>query len=244
MKRSSGILFLLLPALLLCGCTLPGRTAPAATAAPAPVASEPVETPTPEPTATPEPTPVPTPEPTPVPTPTPVPPPEPTATPGPMDQEALDAELWRTDTLCAVAYLGRTDKTLPVGAPGLLAVGGYNWRYPFLGSLVGDQMIECGGDEVFALIPRTDVTLVVEQYTYDMNKGFLEGPGMVHAVTQSGRPLLVRGNTSDTMPNLAITLQSGGETVLYVLRPTRESGELLLTSDRILDITIKDFDLG
>ena len=50
-----------------------------------------------------------------------------------MTREELDEALFAADKLCAVAFLGYSTEQLNVSAPGLLATGGYNWMYPFLG---------------------------------------------------------------------------------------------------------------
>jgi len=161
-----------------------------------------------------------------------------------MELAEVDALLQEEDALCAVAYLGKTDKRLPVGAPSLLATGGYNWMYPFLGSIVGNQMVECGGDEVFAVIPRSDAVLTVQKYNFSMDYNFIEAPGEVLAVSRDGQPLLIRCNTADTLPNTVLTLQLGRESVQYIPRVTLGTGELLMTADRIWDFTIHDFQPG
>ena len=231
---------LLLCALLLGGCSLPLPEALSPTPVPTPeITAEP--TPTPVPTPSPTPTPEPTPEPTRVPTPTPVPTPEPTPESVPMTREELDEAMFAADQVCAVAFLGCSKERLNVGAPSLLATGGYNWLYPFLGETRNIQMIEYNGDEIFAVVPRSDVTVQVCQYFLSTDYEFTERPGQVMVTLRGGQPMILRCNTSDTLPNTVLLIDGAGPTVSYIPRLSLADSSLLRTSDRVMDLTIYDF---
>lgn len=155
-----------------------------------------------------------------------------------MTLAEVDALLAENGALCGIAYLGDTEKGLAVGAPSLLAVGGYNWKYPFLGSIPGSQMVEHHGYEVYALIPRSDVVLTVRNYYYSLDYNFVESMGDVITSSTGGTPLIVRCNVRYTLPNMILVMQCGGVTKTYIPRSGIDTGELLLTSDAVMDLTI------
>lgn len=255
--KKTAVLFLL-SAVLLAGCVPGPRSGPKGTAtAPADVSvseseetalTEPPEGPetiTPTPGPTPSPTPEPTPEPTPIPTPTPVPAAEPTPEPTPMTMEDVDALLRENNAVCGVAYLGRSPESLAVGAPALLAVGGYNWLYPFLGANRNVQMVEWNGSEVYAIIPRSDATVSVYEFFLNTDYSFTNGPGAFIASTQGWQAMLLRCNDSVTMPNAMLIVDTpGAAQVRFVLWSTLSDDALIDSDSRIMDLTIYDFELG
>ena len=161
-----------------------------------------------------------------------------------MTREELDEAMFAADKLCAVAFLGYDHERLNVSAPGLLATGGYNWMYPFLGESRSVQMVEYEGDELFAIVPRSDVILTVSTYYLSTDYTFREGPGGGLASSQGGQALILRCNTSDTLPNTILLMDGGGASGRYIPRVALSDGSLLRTSDKVMDITIYDFTLG
>lgn len=240
-----GIPILLLAALLLGACDLLDPELPetpelslAATAAPA-------LTPTPAmaPTPTPVPTPSPTPEPTAIPTPTPTPEPVPTPEPSPMSYEEVDALLRSNGAVCGVIYLGESPEALNLSSPAMLAVGGYNWRFPFLGSSGGVQLVEWNGSQVYAIIPRSDAA--VSYYEFYMNKdySFTDGLGQYIAAAPAGQPVILRCGDSVTMPNAILLIDSGEGQTRFLPRVTLGEGKLLIDDSRIMDLSMYDFRL-
>ncbi len=222
MRKTVAIILTLALALTLAGCGLPAA----------------LETLLPSAT-----TPEPTPEPTPVPL-TPEPTVEPTPEPVPMTREELDQAMFDQGKLCAVAFLGFSADKLNISAPGMLATGGYNWMYPFLGDTRGVQMIEYTGCEVFAIIPRSDAALTLYDYYLSDDFTFREGIGGLLTTSRDGQTIILRCNSSDTLPNTIFTVNAGGETARYIPRISIADYSLLRTSDKILDITMYGFVLG
>ncbi len=257
MKKSAAVILLLSAAMLL-GCVPGPRSGPAVTsvspavsstadaaqAIPTDSASMP-ETATPTPGPTPTPTPEPTPEPTAIPTPTPVPPTKPTPEPQPMTREEVDALLRENNAVCGVAYLGRSPDSLAVGAPALLAVGGYNWRYPFLGESKNVQLVEWNGSEVYAIIPRSDATVSIYDFYLNTDYSFTDGPGAFIASSQGWQPMLLRCNDSVTMPNTMLIVDTpGAAQVRFIPWSTFSDAPLIDPDSRILDLTVYDFEIG
>ena len=161
-----------------------------------------------------------------------------------MTREELDEAMFAADKLCAVAFLGYDHERLNVSAPGLLATGGYNWMYPFLGETKSVQMVEFNGDELFAIVPRSDVSLALHEYFMSTDYTFREGAGGLLATSRDGQPLILRCNTSDTLPNTILLLNGGGTSAAFVPRVALSDGSLLRTSDKVMDITMYDFTVG
>ena len=162
-----------------------------------------------------------------------------------MTMEDVDALLRENGAVIGVAYLGRSPDSLPIGAPGLLAVGGYNWLYPFLGESKNVQLVEWDGSEVYAIIPRSDVTVSIYDYFLNTDYSFTEGPGAFIASSQGWQPMLLRCNDSVTMPNTMIIVDVPGAAQVRFIPWSTLSDETLIDSDsRVMDLTIHDFKLG
>lgn len=94
----------------------------------------------------------------------------------------------------------------------------YSSKYPFLKNIADDNCIKNDGNEFYCFIPAdVKYNITVHQWIIDENKGYIERCGDILYQSKTGKPILFRGNESDIIPNLIITVtdSSGNEVLKY-----------------------------
>ena len=83
-------------------------------------------------------------------------------------------------------------------------------EYTFLGAIPAERNIVADGGEIYCIIPGDPAASVtVTEWNADTNSA-----GKVLYESKSGEPILVQGNVSDIMSNLAVSItNSNGETM-------------------------------
>ncbi len=141
-------------------------------------------------------------------------------------QQAIDA--LRADAagnVLAVGYLGYVEGGY-TEVMDYLADEGYFVRYPFLEEMGKDRFCENAGGEIYIVLP-VDPSAYVWVNTYDMTDadgyGFTKGSELYSG---KGQPVLLKGNVSDIMANLRVTVTQNGKTVEYSPYLSLENGKL------------------
>ncbi len=81
---------------------------------------------------------------------------------------------------------------------------GYLSQYPFLDAIPQERIAKTEGDEVYCIVPADSGTSVeVRQWILDETG---EHTGNLLYRSNSGEPFLIRGNISDIIPNMAISM--------------------------------------
>ncbi len=98
--------------------------------------------------------------------------------------------------------------------------------YPFLQDITEEQAILTDGGEWFLLVPvADDVKVSVYESTIDY-EDFLLKPGKELYSSNSGTPILIRGNISDIYPSTIVILEQGDVRVEYSPYLSLKDGEL------------------
>lgn len=160
-----------------------------------------------------------------------------------MSYEDVDALLRSNGAVCGVAYLGESPEHLLIGAPALLAQGGYNWLYSFLGNTGSTLQVEWKGSQMYAVIPRSDASVTFYEFYMNKDYSFTDGLGQYIDAGGRGQCALLRCSDSVTMPNLILLIDSDQGQSRYIPRITLGEGQLLTDDSRIMDLTIYNFQL-
>ena len=142
--------------------------------------------------------------------------------------------------IAAVAYLGYYE-------------GNYNGLHAYLETVADPEVcsflfeidkeryVELEGNELYCIIPfdgQSDVT--VYEWIVDESNDFEGEPGDVMYYSEEGKPLLVKGNVSEIMPNIMVEIIDPDESVIeYTPCLSGMDGTLVvpLYGETILDIT-------
>lgn len=134
----------------------------------------------------------------------------------PQALAALQAEIADSGALFGVAYLGYAE--LPGWEDVCIYVeaNGYSDAFPFLLGVMEDHAVLQEGGEVYAVVPAgREVSLTVSEFLMDEDD-YIPNRGKDLLTVTDGKPLLLRGNVSEIVPNLLITAEKkGSETVEY-----------------------------
>lgn len=126
----------------------------------------------------------------------------------------LQEQLYDSNTLCAVAYLGSGEGDF-ASLMDSFTQSGLMGKLPILKELSSDAFVEMEGSELYLVVPREDASLTVHQQLMDNETGeMIRGKALYTA--NEAQPLLLRGNVSDIVPNLCLFLEGqGGQCVEY-----------------------------
>lgn len=134
--------------------------------------------------------------------------------PRPAEEDTLTLlrqEIADSGSLLGVAYLGvMADADSDITE--WLADSGWTQTFPFLAELTAQQTVTQPGNEVYCIVPADEKAgLTVRAYNLldDASPA-----GDVLYESAGGAPVCLRGNVSDIMPNMEVTVSgTGGETV-------------------------------
>ena len=88
-------------------------------------------------------------------------------------------------------------------------------EYAFIREIDYDHYVKNDGGEVYCIVPA-DPDAVVEVMTWNLDEDI---PETTVYQRMSGEPILIQGNASDIMPNLAVCIQDNFNNQLYYYRP-------------------------
>ena len=134
--------------------------------------------------------------------------------PRPAEEDTLTLlrqEIADSGSLLGVAYLGvMADADSDITE--WLADSGWTQTFPFLAELTAQQTVTQPGNEVYCIVPadeKAGLTVRAHNLLDDASPA-----GDVLYESAGGAPVCLRGNVSDIMPNMEVTVSgAGGETV-------------------------------
>ncbi len=134
--------------------------------------------------------------------------------PRPAEEDTLTLlrqEIADSGSLLGVAYLGvMADADSDITA--WLADSGWTQTFPFLAELTAQQTVTRPGNEVYCIVPADEKAGLTVR-AYDLLDD-ASPAGDVLYESDGGAPVCLRGNVSDIMPNMEVTVSgAGGETV-------------------------------
>ena len=139
--------------------------------------------------------------------------------------EILRKTLEKEDAFCGVAFLSYFEGGYSEVRTEWEAIGLFE-TYPLLQDITEEQVILTSGGEWFLLVPvADDVKVSVYESTID-EEDFLLKPGKELYSSNSGTPILIRGNISDIYPSTIVILEQGDVRVEYSPYLSLKDGEL------------------
>ena len=123
----------------------------------------------------------------------------------------LRQEIANSGSQCGVAFLGymQGDDVLA-----WLSESGWTQTFPFLADMTEQQVVEQDGDEVYCIVSADSSAKVTVQSYDPLNDASPYGDILYESA--DGVPVCLRGNVSDIMANLAVTVAGDSGEVLYV----------------------------
>lgn len=146
--------------------------------------------------------------------------------------------------VCAAAYIGtildgRTEAELIDDTE-------YKTQYPFIALIGEDRTIRNEGDEVYCIVPASGYdNITVNTFVVDESNDYRGAADKELYKANDGKPILVRGNISEIMPNIIVTLSNGESTFSYNPSLSMADGSLhrYNIKDKVQDITIYPADM-
>lgn len=156
----------------------------------------------------------------------------------PSEQDTLALlrqEIADSGSQCGVAYLGY----MPDGGdvPAWLADNGWTQTFPFLSDLTEQQVVTQEGGEVYCIVPaEKNARVTVEAYDAFNETDPL---GDVLYDSADGAPICLRGNVSEIMGNLRVTVETAaGQAVYFPSLSLRDGSVSTLTEQgRVYNFT-------
>ena len=156
----------------------------------------------------------------------------------PSEQDTLALlrqEIADSGSQCGVAYLGY----MPDGGdvPAWLADNGWTQTFPFLSDLTEQQVVTQEGGEVYCIVPaEKNARVTVEAYDAFNETDPL---GDVLYDSAEGAPICLRGNVSEIMGNLRVTVETAaGQAVYFPSLSLRDGSVSTLTEQgRVYNFT-------
>ena len=147
---------------------------------------------------------------------------------------ALKQEIAASEKLFGVAYLGWIEGDAET-AKAELAKQDYIEDISFVKDI--EKYAENEGYRMYAIVPADDsVTISVCKCEFDDEYMPYDGEELIEA----NGPILVRGNISDTIPNLYVVAKKGSEKVEYTPVQSGMDGRLENGEDKVYDFTPYD----
>ena len=156
----------------------------------------------------------------------------------------LQDDLAEKGFVCAAAYIG----TILDGKTELeyIEASEYNDTYPFIALIGEDRTIRNEGDEVYCIVPAKGYnSVVVSSFVVDESNDYRGAADKELYKANDGKPILVRGNISEIMPNIIVTLSNGENSFSYNPSLSMADGSLhrYNIKDKVQDITIYPADM-
>lgn len=143
--------------------------------------------------------------------------------------------------VCAAAYIGtildgRTEAELIDDTE-------YKTQYPFITLIEKDRLVRNEGDEVYCIVPASGYdNITVNTFVVDESNDYKGAADKELYSANDGKPILVRGNISEIMPNIIVTLSNGEASFSFNPCLSMRDGSLnrYNNKDKLCDITIYD----
>ncbi len=147
---------------------------------------------------------------------------------------ALKQEIKADGKLIGVAYLGWLEGDMETACKDLTGLD-YTKDLPFIRGI--EKNAENEGYRMYLVIPADDsVTISVCKCEFDDEYMPYEGEELI----STNEPVLIRGNMSDTIPNLYVIAQKGAEKIAYTPVQSGMDGRLENSENKVFDFTPYD----
>ena len=147
---------------------------------------------------------------------------------------ALKQEIKVDGKLIGVAYLGWLEGDMETACKDLTGLD-YTKDLPFIRGI--EKNAENEGYRMYLVIPADDsVTISVCKCEFDDEYMPYEGEELI----STNEPVLIRGNVSDTIPNLYVIAQKGSEKIAYTPVQSGMDGRLENSENKVFDFTPYD----
>ena len=153
---------------------------------------------------------------------------------------ALQQDLKTDQVILGVFFLGWEGEYSESTKENVLqGAGEFYYEYEFMRELEQCPYIEQPGEEVYLLIPacEDDEISVFEQVWGDNTDDGMPERGKLLYAGKPGEVILVRGNESDIVSNLEISVTGNHEEMIYHPALSLENGKLDVSNPDILDLT-------
>lgn len=153
---------------------------------------------------------------------------------------ALQQDLKMDQVILGVFFLGWEGEYSESTKENVLqGAGEFYYEYEFMRELEQCLYIEQPGEEVYLLIPacEDDEISVFEQVWGDNTDDGMPERGKLLYEGKPGEVILVRGNESDIVSNLEISVTGDHEEMIYHPALSLENGKLDVSNPDILDLT-------
>ena len=138
--------------------------------------------------------------------------------------------------LCGVAYLGYMDGSFE-DITEYLQEQEYYSELSFLKDISLDRFASNDGGELYCIIPASsDVSITVRDLSLDNETSSLMAGAQLISISD-GSPILIKGNISETVPNLLIESVSDEETVIFSTFLSLENGKMANADNRFFDFS-------
>ena len=147
--------------------------------------------------------------------------------------------------ICAVALIGHASGPKWEGSyQGLYGDQGHLVDYPFISMIPDERFMEYEGEELYCIVPADqNATVAVNQWIIPEGSGQEGEVGEVLYRSESGEPILLRGNADPLASNLQVTItDESGRSATFFPMTNPMDGTLLLADlgDVIWDFTLYD----
>jgi len=162
----------------------------------------------------------------------------------PDELSTLRDELSAKGYVCAAAYIG----TILDGKTELeyIEASDYKTSYPFMALIGEDRIVRNDGDEVYCIVPAKGYDKVtVSTFVVDESNDYKGAADKELYSASDGKPILVRGNISEIMPNVIVTLSNGEDVFSFNPSLSMRDGSLnrYNIKDKVNDITVYPADM-
>jgi len=159
----------------------------------------------------------------------------------PDELTLMQSNLAEKGFVCAAAYVGtildgKTEKEY-------IDASEYNNTYHFIAMIDEDRIVRNEGDEVYCIVPAKGYnSIVVNAFVVDESNDYKGAADKELYSANDGKPIIVRGNISEIMPNIIVTLSNGDNTFCFNPSLSMRDGSLnrYNIKDKVQDITIYD----
>lgn len=146
--------------------------------------------------------------------------------------EKLRARMAEKPHIAAISFMGCCDGSY-ADVMRYLGKEGYIESYPFMADITEERFIELAGSELYCLVPLdANASVAVNEWVIDETNDFQGGTGEVKYRSDSGEPVIVRGNISDIMPNIQMVIVDEiGQILDYTPYISLKDGSIVLPDE-------------
>ncbi len=146
--------------------------------------------------------------------------------------------------VCAASYIG----TILDGSTetDFIANSPYKTGYPFMTQIENERIVRNNGNELYCIVPAKGFNnITVSSFIVDESNDYKGAADKELYSASDGKPILVRGNISEIMPNVIVTLSNGEDVFSFNPSLSMRDGSLnrYNIKDKVSDFTIYPADM-